>query len=580
LIEGNFFQVLCLRRDVDPSDFSYSQGTYLFLLGEPYARIQTNGKPLGKGRLSAETLLKSYLEIGTKMLDAVKGNYSIVLISEIESTLQLLTSHFGISPLYYAFVGQYAYFSTSVAEIAQILPGGSELDHTAIVETMLINWPMHERTLLRDVKCLSGGTILKINLEGVSRQVYWDLRDLFSVQMLAEDVALEQGSDLFYRCANTMVEDQQKICASFTSGFDSRVLHSVLQKDHQDILSYSFGISRSLNVSIPQKICADLGYPFEPVYLDQAFDKVYVNYAHQTVALSDGLVLQRANYAYAFHKISDYAQVVITGLFGSELLRTFQNVGNAVSLSFMRMNEALEPVKVLQDIIVRRSHASYLTSDTFVSSQEEFVEDISAWFDWCRGFNANGRFFLYYIKEVARRWFGAEVSTERVYATNRFPYFDDEFVELMFRAPFAGIYTQPAKPTVNDRFKSQYFYAYIIRKYRPELLHYPTDHGYSPMDILFPSSLLVVGPKHLWSRYWKKATRYREFKPKEWLLDFYGNYFFPRVVDRTGLVSPRYQADFQNGKWFNHVRDFDQVGALWLWYTENVLRIKESNHEA
>jgi hypothetical protein len=465
------------------------------------------------------------------------------------------------------------YFSTCVAEIAHLMPEEPELDQAAIAETMIFNWPLHERTLLRKIKRLSSATILTINNTRLLKHTYWDLRRLFSLQMLPEAEALEQGSDFFFNCVNTMVEDQPKICASFTSGFDSRVLHSVLQKDRQDILSYSFGISGSWNINIPKKICTDLHYPFKPVYLDRAFEEVYVDFARQTVALSDGLGLQRANYAYAFKQISTFAQVIITGIFGSDILRTFQNVGNAVSHSFMRMNATQDPLKILREIIDEYSQASYLVPEVFSTNLEEISKDISEWFDWCRGFSTNQRFFLYYINEAARKWFSAEVSTEKVYATNRFPYLDDEFVELIFRAPFAGIYTQPAHPTVNNRFKSQYFYAYTIQKYKPELLHYPTDHGYSPNDLLLPIPLLVVGPKYVGARSWRKVFQYREFRPKEWLSDFYGNYLFPKVKDHTGMVSARYKVDFQNGEWFNHVRDFDQVGALWLWYNENVLRV-------
>ena len=82
---------------------------------------------------------------------------------------------------------------------------------------------------------------------------------------------------------------------------------------------------------------------------------------------------------------------------------------------------------------------------------------------------------------------------ERPWAINRFPFLDDEFVEFAFKSPMAGVYSRTLTPTVENRFKSQYFYAYVIKKYRPELLKMRTDHGYSPGDVLSPMPLLKIG---------------------------------------------------------------------------------------
>ena len=560
------FDVICLRRTADPEDYAESNGCHLFLIGEAFARMQTPGSSVGTGRLSAGVLLETYLERGTGLLDAIKGNFTIVILNEQMPKHQILTSRFAISPLYYARVNGLLYFSTSVAEIGHSLPSHPELDLAAVVETVLLNWPMHERTFLRHVKRVSPGMIVTIRADGVLRQSYWDQRDLYGASLLKLSEALECGSDLFHRCANVLVNDQPKVCASFTAGFDSRAMHAVLDKDRSQILSYSFGISGSVNVSIPQRICSELGYPFKPIYLDESFEDVFDVYAYQTVTLSDGLVVQRANYPYAFHQLSAFAPVVITGIFGSEMLRTFQNVGNLISESFVRLNRhAEDPVSELRRIIEDSMSSSYLLPEVYAASQEEVETDVANWFEWSRDFSPNQRLYLYLISEANRKWFGAELSTERVYATNRFPYLDDEFVEFIFQAPFSGVYSQPITPTVADRFSSQYFYAYLIRKYRPELLPYRTGRGYSPADLLKPLPLLHVGPKHLWSGFWRRHTRYREFRPQEWLTQFYHHHLSLKAMDNYDFIAPKFEEDFRRGVWLSNLTKFDKVAALRLW---------------
>ena len=104
---------------------------------------------------------------------------------------------------------------------------------------------------------------------------------------------------------------------------------------------------------------------------------------------------------------------------------------------------------------------------------------------------------MFLFTEGLRKYFGAEIQMERPWGINRFPFLDDEFVEFAFRAPFAGVYSRTLHPTVANRFQSQYFYAYIIRKYRPKLLNALTDHGYAPRDVISPLALWRIGPQFL-----------------------------------------------------------------------------------
>ena len=174
---------------------------------------------------------------------------------------------------------------------------------------------------------------------GYDREWYWDVRKLYDAPLYTKDDALEIGSELFYRTVNTLAGDATKVCISFTSGFDSRAILSVLEKDPVDILAYSFGIPGSLNVTIPERICKQQGIRYQPILLDHEYEEVFDEYALRALWLSDCLsTVERANYPYAFEKLADYSQVVITGLFGSELMRTFQNIGGIVSAELARLN--------------------------------------------------------------------------------------------------------------------------------------------------------------------------------------------------------------------------------------------------
>lgn len=79
-----------------------------------------------------------------------------------------------------------------------------------------------------------------------------------------------------------------------------------------------------------------------------------------------------------------------------------------------------------------------------------------------------------------------EIRIERYYVDTRAPYFDDDFLELIFKTPFAGIYKGVGKTDIFSRRKSQLFYAKAIQAINPGLGDVITDKGYKPKDLLLP----------------------------------------------------------------------------------------------
>lgn len=557
------FSLRFLYRRPDTDSIANQAGKCLILMGDAYYRWDA-GESSTPRRLSPVALLEGYLLQGEIFLTKLKGNFTLILLDTATKQHRIITCKFAISPIYYAAAGRFFYFSTSLGELIKAMPQRPELDRAAVLETMLFNFPMGERTYFVNVNRATESTITTIDRHGVAQKAYWKHERFYEQEKLPAEQAYELGSELFYRSVNALADDYPRLCASFTSGFDSRALHSVLQKDRQDILAYSFGTRMSLNVTVPQRICNKLNYPFMPVYLDEEFESVFDRYAWRTVILSDGVVVQRANYPYAFEKISEFAPVVMTGLFGSEFLRTFQNQATVVSKHYASIHNANGNSDVIRGVISQLTHDSYLHKELIDSVREEVQSDVEKWFGRFGHMEPDRRFYMYLLTEVDRKYFAAETSTERLYAKTLFPFLDDEFIEFVFRAPFAGVYSQTINPSVSTRFKSQSFYVYLIRKFRPELLQGMTDHGYPPGYLLRPFPLLWVGGGYLCWRLYRRLIRYEEFRPQKWLAAFYSQNQEELFHD-TGIFSRKFREDYASGVYLSNLVDFDKVGALQLW---------------
>ncbi len=468
-------------------------------------------------------------------------------------------------PFFYCLQGGTFYFSTSLGELGLALPTLPPVDNAAVIETVLFNFPMWERTFLTDVNRVDQATHYHLQNGKVTANKYWSPKQLYAADLMPEQEALETGFTLFSRSVNDLAADKQQICASFTSGFDSRVLHSVLQKDPKDVMAYSFGIKGSVNISIPKKICSDLGIQFQPLYLDGYYEEHFDEYAMQSIILSDGIVIQRANYPYAFEQLSQFSDTVLTGMFGSELLRTFQNLDTVMTSHFTHINSAPDHMAALEEILVSINNSEYLSHDILTASALDDVRaDISHWYNAFGDADIDKRVYLYLLSEVDRKFFASEISTERIYAMNRAPFMDDEFVELLFRAPFAGVHSHALKPSIQNQFSSQNFYTYIINKNRPALLKYYTDHGYPPRDLLRPFPLLFVGTKHLLFRVYKRMINYDEFRPRQWMENLYSKKYKPLSLANE-IASPQFKVELENGQFLDNLDEFNKIGAISLW---------------
>ena len=569
-VSGQQFRAVYLERLSDVQSYSSEAELHLLIVGEAFARNQSlDGRAPVVGPLKADEILKLFKRDSTRFIQSLKGNFTLIIIDEGQNKCIVYNSLFGISPFYYAYDGDQFIFSTSLAAVASCLSSEPIIDQAAVAELALFNYPLGDRTYFRKVKMLRPAEKIVTNANGVRSERYWDVRTLYDVKLLPESDALEIGASLFHKTVNNLSADMPRIRVSFTSGFDSRAILSVLEKEPNDYLSYSFGIPGSLNITIPQQIAQQLGFSYESVILDGDYETVFDEYALRALMLSDCLsTVERANYPYAFERLANFSPVVITGLFGSELLRTFQNVGHIVSANLVRMNLASDPIAELRQIIASPLATGYFKEEVFRQAAEEVEADVSsAIIPQFGDMPSDQRFYMFLLTEGLRKYFGAEVHMERPWGINRFPYLDDEFVEFAFSAPFAGVHSRTLRPSIMNRFNSQYFYSYVIQKYRPELLNYQTDHGYSPRDLVSRFALLRIGPKFLYWRNQRRRIGYREFKTEEWTEGLYKRHLFAKPMG-DDLFSRKMKEDFQNGKWKTSRLEFAKAASLKLWLEE------------
>lgn len=516
--------VSCLHRRNYADSFAEKNEIKLWLFGYAFANkkyaVSQNKNPW---KLNAEEILNLFLNENDSFVDCLKGSYVLVLINDAKNEITVIPDRLNVLPLYYAFENGKLIISSNTAMILKASWVSREVDHLAMAMQNLFDYMLGEYYFLKGIRRFENARIYSFDKQGLSKKIYWDVSELFHDKLLPKKQSLDMLAEQLKENVNLYSSDAEKVLVSLTGGFDGRANLAMLDRPTNEYKCYSYGMPGSKQIRVPQEISKKTGIPYEPIILDQEFLGQYYQNTLKASYFSNGTApVGFSNIPYAYEKLSKYSDTIITGLFGSEILRPLHNCGiqvNDQSFSILLSNDYK---KGIEQAIVNMSTVPFFKNDYLSSSKNELEEYFKIHFyDKYKDYDKITRFFFFIIQEGIRKYFSQEISIERVYVITRFPYFDTDLVDLIYRTPWAGMYNGFLGKSKFKRRKGQMLYAHIIKKYNPKLGDLILDRGYTPNDLLlfFPLNYLKLGTG-VWvaKKYLKKTGGNDTFKTEIWAL--------------------------------------------------------------
>lgn len=566
LTKGNIFY----RGNEESCLVYFNQAIYIFVFGTVFTNQNYSNTESGKSRiLNPSDLFDFYNKFNTGMAKFIKGNFVIIIYDDNKKELIFISSKLNTLPLFYYYKGKDFIFSSMLKLILHCQQCSPQLNVKSILESFLFFCPLENKTYFNDIFQLPPATIFIINSNGIRTEKYFSLEDFFDTdEYFSEDEALERCINLMKNNLILYTQDAPKFLLSLTGGFDSRVNLALLNREAKDFLCYSYGMPGSRQIEIPLLISKKLGLNYMPVYLDAEFEKEYERCALKALDFSNGTApILRANFPYVFEKLNYFSKVNITGLFGSEVIKIFHRANEQVSQETfdLFLNEDFDTTFV--NILGKLKKIGYLKSDIIDRYLPAVREDFrKLYMQRLQSFDRTKRFYIFLFEETIRKYFMKEIGIERYYVDTRTPYFDEEFLELFLRTPFAGVYKRPGKKNVFSRRHSQLFYAKLIQMAKPVLGEIITDRGYSPKDLLLPFILksFKIAPVYLKERLRRKIKGNDTFKSEEWSRNLIGKYIY-KLNNYDEIFTDKLIKDFENNTNFRDNFRFFSIFSFRLW---------------
>ena len=508
------------RRNFQDS-FTRAGSNYLWIYGYVYTnkRFESiTGKP--GALLSAEGLFRLKNEHSDQWQYFIKGSYVIIDFDENQRIISAYTDFLNVLPLYYAFSGANLILSSNTAMMLERPWIDKTADTLALTMQQLFDYMLGEHYFVKGIRRMENARRYRFGPDGLNKRVYWDVQNLKYDKLLPRKKALVLLGERLKKNVNMYANYAHPILVSLTGGFDGRANVAMLERDPDTYKCYSYGMPNSKQIRVPQKVADHIEINYDPIYLDSDFLEQYKLLSEQASYFSNGTApIGFANKPYAYSILNRYSDTIITGLFGSEILRPLHNIRiqvNDQSFAIFLNKDLREGIKIAIANLKGFSFSDFNPHDCEEDLYRFFKK---YYFDKYQKYDPITRFFFFIIQEGFRKYFSQEISIERVFLTTKFPYFDMDLVELIYQTPWAGIYNGFLGESKFKRRKGQLFYAHIMKKYCPKIMDIEMDRGYTAKSLLypFPFNFLAIGLGVIKAKkYMKNAGGNDTFKTEVW----------------------------------------------------------------
>ncbi|MER6418075.1 asparagine synthase (glutamine-hydrolyzing) [Streptomyces sp. NPDC001137] len=132
-----------------------------------------------RGTSDTEVLLEAWRRWGTDCLPRLRGMFAFGIFDERTGELVLVRDQLGIKPLFLLRRGEGLVFASELKALAAATGGKLEVDHAALVASLLYYWVPDSRCAFREAEKLPPGSWLRCRPDGrVERGRFWDLKEV------------------------------------------------------------------------------------------------------------------------------------------------------------------------------------------------------------------------------------------------------------------------------------------------------------------------------------------------------------------------------------------------------------------
>lgn len=244
--------------------------------GEIYNYTELRNELIGLGhrfstKSDTEVLLTAYRHWGEGCLNRIRGMFALAIYNSDSRELFLARDRTGIKPLYVCDGPFGFYFGSELKAILCNAEVSRRVDRQAIVDFMMLSYPIGPKTPFSGIHELDPGTWVRVSPEGSKTVRYWSWSrdpDKWTTQP-----AIEQAKRAILSSLRDHLVSDVPVGAFLSGGIDSSLLVSMLVKElGQDIEAFTVAFAESAYDESPYavEVAKSLGIRHQIIRLDHS----------------------------------------------------------------------------------------------------------------------------------------------------------------------------------------------------------------------------------------------------------------------------------------------------------------------
>lgn len=519
LYKKDKYEILTFTYPDNNKYFYHGEKADIYLMGKSY----TNKKYAVEfntdiSEIYTEDICGLYEKKGKYFIDYIKGIFVLLIYDKINNKFFIYNDRTGLFNLYYYIFGNAVLISSNAEAILKYPGVIPKPDEISVIEYSVFDYPLGNNNIFRTLNKITGGTFLEYDYDNYCVSEYHNYAETINKQNdLNWDDTYEVSTKIFNSIIDCYIDNEKKIIASLTSGFDSRTNLSRLINTDKDCLYYSWGLPDSNEIKIPRIISGKYKINYKPIYLTDEYEEKIDYYAKQAVIWSGGTgTVRRANHTYGYSKLFNHSRFNLTGLFGSEIIRPANSVGHIFNGNFINILYSDDISSDVKNLLESESQLGFLKKEFIEKNKNGFIERVVNYFSELR--ETDERFkqlYFFTLSEGFSKYFGHELTGCRQYLHISSPYIDDDFLEFIFRTPIPQLNKYAFKRNFDTLKKGQLFYLPVIKNNCPGLLKIKTGRNYSPEQLISIFYPVNIAPGYLMKELRRKVKN-DTFDNKKW----------------------------------------------------------------
>ncbi len=567
-IKEQNIQIAILGKNKDFPEIMQNDEFLILIFGYCFTRFEDHSEKIK--RLQAKDISGIYKKYGKDIVKQIKGSYVVIIYNFKTTSLDIFTDELNLRTVHYAQTEDKLLISNSVSAFVKYSQKDfSTINTKAILEYALFDFVLTDETFIKNVHTIPPAVQLKYLDNQVEISQYWDIFNTFknSKPELPKEAAYKKINQLLKKNLDAYLSEPEKTAFALTGGYDSRTNLALLNGKHSSGYYYSYGVKGSYDIKFAQKVARKLKLNFHPIILDNRFADNFPENALTAINVGDGMVeMSRANYIHAFKNLAVDFDYILTGLFGSELIKRPTSLGGYIDKNIQSLLFSDNIDETYREIIEKALDTACINTELLKVYEKDILNDLKSNPYINNRYPDAKKYFFYMVGWGMRKYFMKEIKAERLFVENLHPYMDIEFIELLLKTPFPWIYNWGRKKNLLDNLKIHKFYAQLMQMNNKKLTNIPTTHAYKPKYLLNKMYLPLLIAQYAFLR--RKIKKVGIFNNTELMHKFYTQR--KNELDEYNILfhNDKITAEFPHG-----IKEFNKLISLQIWMKENKLRL-------